>query len=134
MESQENNLDEARLYIKQAYFTEELLYVNNWEDARSKFSPTSVMKITRSCAKELLPNAKNQELTSETHKREEVKRLRDLCQRHKSAEPGQGEDLLITVPLQNLATNFIDKSLHIVSIGAKGAGKTFNYIQLSRFK
>lgn len=112
----------------------ELLYVNNWEDARSKFSPTSVMKIARNCAKELSPNAKNQELTSETHKREEVKRLRDLCERHKSAEPGQGEDLLITVPLRNLATNFLDKSLHIVSIGAKGAGKTFNYIQLSHFK
>ncbi|MHC5830958.1 MAG: ParA family protein, partial [Nostoc sp.] len=36
--------------------------------------------------------------------------------------------------LKNLATNFRDELPHVVSIGAKGAGKTFNYIQLSRFK
>lgn len=134
VQSQENKLDEPRLEIKEAYFAEELLYVNNWEDARSKLNSTSVMKIARNWAKELLPNIENQELTSETHKQEEVKRLRDLCQRYEYAEQGQGEDLLITEPLLNLATNFRDKLPHIVSIGAKGAGKTFNYIQLSRFK
>jgi hypothetical protein len=57
-----------------------------------------------------------------------------LCRRYENAEQGQGEDLLITEPLRNLVTNFRDKLPHIVSIGAKGAGKTFNYIQLSRFK
>ncbi|MEI3651548.1 MAG: ParA family protein [Dolichospermum lemmermannii FEM_B0920] len=132
--SQDDKLDEPRLEIKPAYFAEELLYVNNWEDARSKLNATSVMKNARNWAKELLLNVEKQESTSETHKEEEVKRLRDLCQRYEYAEQGQGEDFLITEPLQNLATNFRDKLPHIVSIGAKGAGKTFNYIQLSRFK
>ncbi|MGH2416107.1 MAG: hypothetical protein ACRDEA_20940, partial [Microcystaceae cyanobacterium] len=36
--------------------------------------------------------------------------------------------------MKNLAANFQDELPHVVSIGAKGAGKTFNYIQLSRFK
>ncbi|UUO16799.1 KGGVGR-motif variant AAA ATPase [Dolichospermum heterosporum] len=132
--SQDDKLDEPRFDIKPAYFAEELLYVNNWEDARSKLNATSVMKNARNWAKEVLPNVENQESTSETQKEEEVKRLRDLCQRYEYAEQGQGEDLLITEPLRNLATNFRDKLPHIVSIGAKGAGKTFNYIQLSRFK
>ena len=134
VQSQEDKLDEPRLEIKEAYFAEELLYVNNWEDARSKLNATSVMKIARNWAKELLPNIENQESSSETHKCEEVKRLRDLCKQYEYAEQGQGEDLLITEPLLNLATNFRNKLPHIVSIGAKGAGKTFNYIQLSRFK
>ena len=138
VQSQEDKLDEPRLEIKEAYFAEELLYVNNWEDARSKLNATSVMKIAMEWAKQQLPNPKNQESTSdnilEKKLQQSVQRLRNLCQRYEYAEKGQGEDLLITEPLRNLATNFRDKLPHVVSIGAKGAGKTFNYIQLSRFK
>lgn len=57
-----------------------------------------------------------------------------MCQQYEYAEQGRGEDLLVTEPLKNLATTFRDDLPHVVSIGAKGAGKTFNYIQLSRFK
>lgn len=138
VQSQEDKLDEPRLEIKEAYFAEELLYVNDWEDARSKLNATSVMKIAMEWAKQQLPNPKNQESTSdntlEKKLQQSVQRLRNLCQRYEYAEKGQGEDLLITEPLRNLATNFTDKLPHVVSIGAKGAGKTFNYIQLSRFK
>jgi cellulose biosynthesis protein BcsQ len=138
VQSQEDKLDEPRLEIKEAYFAEELLYVNSWEDARSKLNATSVMKIAIEWAKQQLPNPKNQESTSdntlEKNLQQSVQRLRDLCQRYEYAEQGQGEDLLITEPLRNLTTNFRDKLPHVVSIGAKGAGKTFNYIQLSRFK
>jgi len=138
VQSQEDKLDEPRLEIKEAYFAEELLYVNNWEDARSKLNATSVMKIAMEWAKQQLPNHKNHESTSdntlEKKLQQSVQRLRNLCQRYEYAEKGQGEDLLITEPLRNLATNFRDKLPHVVSIGAKGAGKTFNYIQLSRFK
>lgn len=140
VQSQEDKLDEPRLEIKEAYFVEELLYVNDWEDARSKLNRTSisVMGIAIDWAKQQLPNPKNQESisddTPENNLQQSVQRLRDLCRRYEYAEQGQGEDLLITEPLRNLATNFRDKLPHVVSIGAKGAGKTFNYIQLSRFK
>jgi hypothetical protein len=96
------------------------------------------MGIAIEWAKQQLPNPKNQESisdnTPENNLQQSVQRLRDLCRRYENAEQGQGEDLLITEPLRNLVTNFRDKLPHIVSIGAKGAGKTFNYIQLSRFK
>jgi hypothetical protein len=36
--------------------------------------------------------------------------------------------------LRNLANNFRDNLPSVVSIGAKGSGKTFNYLQLSRLK
>ncbi len=63
-----------------------------------------------------------------------VRRLRDVCQQYEYAESGQGEDLLVTEPLKNLATTFRDELPRVVSIGSKGSGKTFNYIQLSRLK
>jgi hypothetical protein len=65
---------------------------------------------------------------------DDVKKLRDTCNKYIYAEKGQGEDLLITEPLKNLARNFQDKLPNVISIGAKGAGKTFNYIQLSRLQ
>ncbi len=138
IQPEEDNLYSIRLEIKQTYFTQELLYVNNWEEARSKISPTSVMKVAKEWAEGQLLSTQNQELpsklTEEPNLLTEVRRLRDLCQRYEYAEEGQGEDLLVTEPLKNLATNFRDELPRVVSIGAKGAGKTFNYIQLSRSK
>lgn len=135
---EEDNLYDTRLEIKETYFAQELLYINNWEDSRLKLSPTSVMNVAKEWAKEQLVIPNDQELQSKSTKEHqeivEVRRLRDLCQQYEYAEQGRGEDLLVTEPLKNLATNFRDELPHIVSIGAKGAGKTFNYIQLSRFK
>ncbi|MEH1906330.1 ParA family protein [Nostoc sp.] len=138
LQSEEDNLYATRLDIKETYFSQELLYINNWEDARLKLSPTSVMNVAKEWAKEQLFITNDQELKSKSIKEHqgivEVCRLRDLCQQYEYAEQGRGEDLLVTEPLKNLATNFRDELPHVVSIGAKGAGKTFNYIQLSRFK
>ncbi|MHC5672943.1 ParA family protein [Nostoc sp.] len=135
---EEDNLYATRLEIKETYFAQELLYINNWEDSRLKLSPTSVMNVAKEWAKEQLVIPNEQELQSKSTKEHqeivEVRRLRDLCQQYEYAEQGRGEDLLVTEPLKNLATNFRDELPHVVSIGAKGAGKTFNYIQLSRFK
>jgi hypothetical protein len=136
VQPQEENLYSTRLEIKETYFAQELLYINSWEEARSKLTPTSVMEIAREWAEGQLGVTKSIESqsTSEHHKLADVKKLRDLCQLYEYAESGKGEDLLVTEPLKNLASTFRDKLPHVVSIGAKGAGKTFNYIQLSRFK
>ena len=133
-----DNIYSTRLEIKETDFTQELLYVNTWEEARSKLNPTSVMRVAKEWAEEQLGTITSQELPSK-HIEErsilaEVRQLRDVCQQYEYAEEGQGKDLLITEPLKNLAATFRDKLPHVVSIGAKGAGKTFNYIQLSRFK
>jgi len=64
---------------------------------------------------------------------EEVLKIKEICEEYEFAENGRGKGLLITEPLKNLATSFRDELPRVVSIGAKGAGKTFNYIQLSQF-
>ncbi|HAX85599.1 MAG TPA: hypothetical protein DCY91_04845 [Cyanobacteria bacterium UBA11370] len=133
-----DNLYSTRLEIKETDFTQELLYVNNWEDARLKLSPTSVMKVAQEWADGQLQTPVSQESPLKRAKEPdilaEVRKLKNVCQLYEYAEEGKGEDLLITEPLNNLATHFRDELPHVVSIGAKGAGKTFNYIQLSRFK
>ncbi len=121
----------TRLEVKETYFSQELLYVNNWEDARTKLNPTSVMAIAREWAYEQLPDPDSDPKINSV---DAVRNLRDVCQKYEYAEQGEGQDLLVTEPLKNLATTFKDELPRIVSIGAKGAGKTFNYIQLSRFQ
>nr|MDT0252429.1 hypothetical protein [Endozoicomonas sp.] len=58
--------------------------------------------------------------------------LYDLCNKLVYAEKGATEKLLLTEPLRNLARRHTKSLPQVVSIGAKGAGKTFNYIQLCR--
>ncbi|MEH2285589.1 MAG: ParA family protein [Nostoc sp.] len=135
---QEDNIFSKRLEIREAYFAEELLYINNWDEARSKLSQTSVMKIAKEWAEEQLMVNPNKVLKLESREEPdrlaEVRQLRDVCQRYEYAEEGEGEDLLVTEPLKNLATTFREDLPCVVSIGSKGAGKTFNYIHLSRRK
>lgn len=138
IQPEENSLYSTRLEVKETYFSQELLYVNNWEDARQKLNPTSVMTIAKEWASEQIQNLNHQQLPLDNNNQidplKAVRTLRDVCEKYIYAETGQGEDLLVTKPLTNLATTFRDDLPHIVSIGSKGAGKTFNYIQLSRFK
>ena len=137
---EEDSIYSKRLEIKKTDFTQELLYVNNWEKARLKLSPTSVMKAAREWAESRLKSlveVDELEAVSNRDTRvllEEVRRFRDICQQYEFAESGQGEGLLVTEPLKNLATNFQEELPRVVSIGAKGAGKTFIYVQLSRFQ
>jgi len=138
VQPEEDNPYSTRLEIKETYFNQELLYINNWEEARAKVSPTLVMEIAKEWAEGQLkaPTSQNLQLgsTRKPELLEAVRSLRDICQQYEFAEEGQGEDLLVTDPLKNLATTFRYELPRVVSIGAKGAGKTFNYIQLSRFK
>ncbi|MBS9392115.1 MAG: ParA family protein [Dolichospermum sp. LBC05a] len=140
VQSKEPTLIDTRLNTQETDFNEKLLYIHNWEDARSKLKETTVIEKAIDWASQQLINAEKEVQTTKdkgdikSQQEQQVTRLRDLCQKYELAESGEGEDLLITEPLQNLATNFRDELPHVISIGAKGAGKTFNYIQLSRFK
>ncbi len=138
IQSKNDDLYSTRLEIKETEFAQQLLYINNWEEAEKKLQGTSVMNNAAIWAQEqlIIP----EETSSPTQQNPEdqilepVQKLKDICSQYEYAEEGESDDLLVTKPLKNLAINFQDNLPHIVSIGAKGAGKTFNYIQLSRFK
>lgn len=60
--------------------------------------------------------------------------LAQTSKRMQFAESGEQEHLLVTDPLRNLVRQFVDSPANTVIIGAKGSGKTFNYLQLCRSK
>lgn len=138
--SDEDSIYSKRLEIKETDFAQELLYVNSWEEARLKLSPTSVMRVAKEWAESRLKSSIQANKSEPVSNKdagdllEEVRRFRDICQQYEFAESGEGEGLLVTEPLKNLATNFQEELPRVVSIGAKGAGKTFIYVQLSRFQ
>ncbi|HLO85219.1 MAG TPA: ParA family protein [Nostocaceae cyanobacterium] len=134
IEPEEDDPYSTRLAIQETLFAEELLYINNWEEARLKLTSTSIMRVAKKWAEEEKASTVSIISLEETDGLAEIRRLKDLCEKYEYAEEGKGEDLLVTEPLKNLATNFRDELPHVVSIGAKGAGKTFNYIQLSKRK
>lgn len=60
--------------------------------------------------------------------------LYSVCDRFQFAERTAAEDMLVTEPLRNLAKHYSHELPNAVSVGAKGAGKTFTYLQLCRTK
>ena len=138
-QSDDEHLYPGRLEIKETDFSQELLYVNSWEEAKNKLSSTSMMKV----AKEWATSQLNEDfdLVNQTgveqntsNGLETVRSFRDKCKQYEFAESGVGEGLLVTESLKNLANTFRNDLPRVVSIGAKGSGKTFTYMQLSRLK
>jgi len=136
--SKYKNYTETRLEIKETYFAQQLLYINSWDDAKNKLSGTTMMKVAQEWAENELIEVQNNDLDQQNYSKlsdlDQVNNLRELCEKYQYAENGEGEDLLITESLKNLATTFQDHLPYVVVIGSKGSGKTFNYLQLSRFK
>ncbi len=141
-ESDDSNIYPSRLVIKETSFAQELLYINNWEEARLKISPTSIAVIAKEWAATRLNNSEDSSIetnstinsNASSERLEQVRIFRDVCQLYEFAEEGTGKNLLITETLKNLATNFRVDLPRIVSIGEKGSGKTFIYVQLSRLE
>lgn len=64
------------------------------------------------------------------NKTESLKELEEFCRRIQFAESTSSSEMLVTEPIRNLGKHFQTELPNIVSIGAKGAGKTFTYAQL----
>jgi MinD-like ATPase involved in chromosome partitioning or flagellar assembly len=62
----------------------------------------------------------------------EAARLAETCERFQFAERAATDDMLVTDPIRNLAKHFATELPNVVSVGAKGAGKTFTYLQICR--
>lgn len=63
-----------------------------------------------------------------------LQRLYNTCQSFQFAENTSEDDMLVIDPIRNLAKNYAESLPNVVSIGAKGAGKTFTYLQVCKSK
>lgn len=64
----------------------------------------------------------------------EAAKLFRTCEQFQFAERTTTDDMLVTEPLRNLAKHYSSDLPNAVSVGAKGAGKTFTYLQICRTK
>lgn len=64
--------------------------------------------------------------------REKAQRLETVCQKMQFAETSEAIDMLVTEPLRKLGRHFVTELPHVIAVGAKGAGKTFTFLQLCR--
>lgn len=63
---------------------------------------------------------------------EKAQALRDVCLRMQYAETADAAAMLVTEPLRKIGKHFASELPNLVSVGAKGAGKTFTFLQLCR--
>lgn len=64
----------------------------------------------------------------------DAKCLYDVCNKFQFAEVTASSDMLITDPLRNLAKHYVFDAPNAVSVGAKGAGKTFTFLQICQMQ
>lgn len=78
-----------------------------------------------------LPRAGNQ-IDENPEVDDAAARLQRICEMFEFAERGGADELLETETLRNFAKHFSKQIPNAISIGAKGAGKTFTFLQLCR--
>jgi MinD-like ATPase involved in chromosome partitioning or flagellar assembly len=133
---EKDDIQTQRLDIEETFFAEQLLYFSDWGDAKKKINQdTTLMQWALRRAKEVTPIIPSHPAISmDNNPIEQISRLKKTCEEYEYAESGESNDLLVTTSLKNLASNHVEELPRVVCIGAKGAGKTFNYVQLAHFE
>lgn len=114
-------------------FQESLMSISNVRQALDLLSASSLYKsaVRWASFKHEPEGAKPSDEAAESTG-QEASSLADTCERFQFAERAATDDMLVTDPLRNLAKHFATELPNIVSVGAKGAGKTFTYLQICR--
>jgi MinD-like ATPase involved in chromosome partitioning or flagellar assembly len=129
----------SRLAIEETTFAQQMLVVHSFKDAMDRLEGTPIARQMGALIGEWLPSPQPVPTTSTVPPQKEPEDLKarrqalaDHAKRFEYAESGQGESFLTTSPLRALAQRFHTSPPLAVIIGAKGAGKTFTYLQLVR--
>lgn len=105
-----DKLKQSSLYLSSAQD-----WANNTAESSQPQQPTAVAGATA-------VNEKNQ-----------AQALLDVCEKEYAEHSGT-DDWLVTEPLRNLGKHFSKDIPNAVLVGAKGAGKTFTYLQICKLK
>jgi cellulose biosynthesis protein BcsQ len=128
----------SRLSMEETAFAQQMLIVQSFKDAMVRLEGTPIARQMGKVAEDWLISSRSAEAVAATSTEEpeglrnQRQALADHAKRFEYAESGQGESFLTTTPLRALAQRFHTTPPLAVIIGAKGAGKTFTYLQLVR--
>lgn len=115
-------------------FDENLMSVSNIKDALSLLKKSSIYDNAKDWIADVELIESSESNRSIYDNNDGLQRLYDTCQSFQFAENTSEDDMLVIDPIRNLAKNYADSLPNIVSIGAKGAGKTFTYLQVCKSK
>ncbi|MCM8482120.1 hypothetical protein M8V05_24560 [Enterobacter hormaechei] len=115
-------------------FDENLMSVSNIRDALTLLRKSSIYENAKDWIADVKLNESSENNEVSQGDDSGLKRLYDTCQSFQFAENTSEDDMLVIDPIRNLAKNYADSLPNVVSIGAKGAGKTFTYLQVCKSK
>jgi len=135
----ENREDEPLIgkdVLSETFFNEDLLYLKDLDETLRKLiiKDGSIHFLMSKIAEERF-SIEDKHVLSKTPDesksyRNDLERLRDTAEAYVYAESGRATDFLITQNLKNIA-----RAVPVaVIMGAKGAGKTYTYLQLAHLK
>ena len=127
------SLDEGVEWLE-ADFSATLMSISTLREAFEKLKSSALYGVAQASVgshlqiKRLDQPASLQILTA----KQGIDKLHSVCERVQFAEKNESDTFLITEPLRNLGKHFTDKLPNAVLSGAKGAGKTFTFLQVCR--
>lgn len=128
----------ARLTVEQSGFSEALLHLDGLHSAFERLADTSVARVMEQLAADWFPEpappAPTPSIAQEDpgELRELRRRLAETARQLVMAESGMGTEFLRTNALEKLGHRFQFELPLAVVMGAKGAGKTYMFLQMLR--
>lgn len=123
------------LDIVEADFNENLMSLSSIKDSIDALERSSLYDRALEWAKSRAPVIDSDSAVKPVvggNKKSQLQRLFETCRNFQFAEQATADDMLVTEPVRNLAKHFSTELPNVVSVGAKGAGKTFTYLQVCR--
>lgn len=122
--------DLGQLPIIEMPFAQDLMSVSSFDEAHGKLTQTSMIQMAQKWAEDKFSKDKPKKGVKSTEK--DISNLKKICEKYEFAEQGESADFLITEPITNMVKRFNNEPPRIVSLGSKGSGKTFCYLQIAR--
>ena len=112
-------------------FSPQLMSVGSLREALDVLKQSTLYKDAQDWAKSLGQTITHRaDQTQIRARKTQAKKLHDVCTRVQFAEKEVSAEMLVTEPLRNIGKHFANELPSLVSVGAKGAGKTFTFLQM----
>ena len=117
----------------EADFAAPLMSISTLREALEKLQSSSLYQRAQAWAARPLTATPNiTDVLAGSNPKSEVQALYEICDAVQFAEKNESKSLLVTEPLRNLGKHFSIDIPNVVLAGAKGAGKTFTFLQVCR--
>jgi len=131
LENEYTQSDSGQLPLIEMDFNPTLMSISSWTESLQKLTDTHQIQMAREWAEAKMPTIKIPETS--LHADHVMEQLKKVCKRYEFAEQGDdAADFLITEPITNMVKRFNNDIPRLVSMGPKGSGKTFCYLQMIR--